>query len=591
MIKKLHILPLLFLFTFLTGGLLFSSQETSAAKAKTKGKCGKHATWKLNKKANTLTISGKGTITKVIPVMGYTDDDLCPNPHIYRIIIKKGITGICTPAPFMYAGNTTTLILPSTLKRIEANAFGYLENLKTITIPKNVTKIASGAFFNMNSLKKITVAKKNKKFQSVGGVLFTKNKKSLIAYPQAKKPKKGSYQIPSSVREIKPLAFAKNKKIQKVILPKSLTTLGGGAFWECKKLNSVNLKASSKIKKLPDYNGKKSLISNLYTYYSNDRFWHYPVPNLYDSCWYLGTFEGTAITSLTLPDQVTKISTFCINETKLRKLTLGKYYSGKINIYTNAGEWNNIVSTYTLNYSMPFSDMEKFLYLFSLETLQTVSVSKYNKTYTSQNGILYSRDHTTLYCVPQKIKLSKLSLNNKVTKIGDLACYKTTIPYIQIPDSVKEFGCYSFFLAEINQFIKNGSTYKIDWRAFGETKMEQCTFNGTISNIENSAFDLVQITCFTVNGTVSLIEEEAFYSVTINTYQINGTILLIKERAFCSATINTLQVTGTINSTDTTAFGFADFGKAKISHFTVNGAPYTPTYEPNYLDWLNRKKT
>ncbi len=80
--------------------------------------------------------------------------------------------------------------------------------------------------------------------------------------------------------------------------------------------------------------------------------------------------------------------------------------------------------------------------------LSTIMVSGSNKNYKSENGVLYSRDGTTLVYCPPKNTQSTFSVPAGVKKIGDYAFYGHAdegITGVSFPDGLEEIGTRAFY--------------------------------------------------------------------------------------------------------------------------------------------------
>jgi len=97
------------------------------------------------------------------------------------------------------------LIIPDSVTTFEYN-LRYCESLEKVYIGKNVESIEPYSTFRLcKSLKKIEVSPENKNYCSVGGILFNKNKTELIKYPGGISME--GYIIPSTVTEVRASAF------------------------------------------------------------------------------------------------------------------------------------------------------------------------------------------------------------------------------------------------------------------------------------------------------------------------------------------------------------------------------------------------
>lgn len=94
-------------------------------------------------------------------------------------------------------------------------------------------------------------------------------------------------------------------------------------------------------------------------------------------------------------------------------------------------------------------------------SLTDIIVDEDNATYCSINGILYSKDKTSLIRVP--LAKQEATINNTTTRIDSKAFFKTQVKDIFIPKSVESIGDYSFSstsnLIKIQVDSENNSFY------------------------------------------------------------------------------------------------------------------------------------
>lgn len=117
--------------------------------------------------------------------------------------------------------NATSVTMPNTIVRIEANAFKD-GNITSITIPQSVKEIQSGAFGQMGHLTAINVDAANPNFRSDNGVLIEKkdSKEWVAAYPLARPD--AEYTVPEGVYGVYTNAFQRAAYLTKITLPASL---------------------------------------------------------------------------------------------------------------------------------------------------------------------------------------------------------------------------------------------------------------------------------------------------------------------------------------------------------------------------------
>lgn len=215
--------------------------------------------------------------------------------YLRNIVLPEGLTAI-GPNAFEFCedsisggtkGSGTTIVFPSTLKEIGADAFdgtdlvdvtlpdglttigrwafAQSDIIETVTIPASVSMIGEGAFCGDTGLRSIQVASGNKNFISRDGVLFSSDMKTLILYPEGKTGP--SYSVPDGVTKINDYAFWQDTNARGVLnkvnfpdtlksigefafydvnlsdvdIPQSVTEIGQNAFASCRKLANIRI--------------------------------------------------------------------------------------------------------------------------------------------------------------------------------------------------------------------------------------------------------------------------------------------------------------------------------------------------------------
>lgn len=140
--------------------------------------------------------------------------------------------------------NVNAVVLPSTLKTINTNAFSNSQ-ITTINIPAGTDDIRDGAFAQINGLTAITVAAGNSKYTAADGILYENNggNKYLKAYPVAKAGT--TFTVPNDVYGVSTNAFQLAQNLTTITLPASIqdlpTTKEANGFTSAKNLTAIKV--------------------------------------------------------------------------------------------------------------------------------------------------------------------------------------------------------------------------------------------------------------------------------------------------------------------------------------------------------------
>ena len=382
-----------------------------------------------------------------------------------HIVIKDGTKFICNGA-FRNCSSLTSVIIPGSITSIGDYAFSgcssltemiynaekcetlgtyWLENvaLQKLTIGTTVKSIPNSAFSSCSSLTSITIARS---VTAIGDYAFSgcSSLKSIT--------------IPESVTEIGRSAFQYCSSLKSITIPGSVTSIGDYAFEICSSLtemiyNAENCKTLGTnwlrdvpLQKLIIGTSVKSIPNNAFRNCSN-----LTSINIPESVTSIGAqaFENCSnLTSINIPESVTLIGYFAFRDcSSLTSITIPESV-------TEIG-----------NYA--------FLYCSSLKEF---IVDDSNRYYTSKDGVLFSKDITTLITYPNA-KASVYEIPESVTSIVDWAfsgCSDLTS--ITIPESVTSIGNYAFlycsYLNDIYCRIQN--PLKIDESVFSNVNTTSC---------------------------------------------------------------------------------------------------------------------
>lgn len=151
----------------------------------------------------------------------------------------------------------TPVILPTSYSKngvsykvtsIGEEAFKNVEATK-ITISPSITSIASNAFDSAYNLQYFNVDSTSTTYKAVDGVLLSKDGTKLYAFPS--RYTQTLYEVPSSVTSIEPYAFYTCRTLKEITFSSNLQSIGNYAFYNAKVLKSLTFPSS--LKKIGDY--------------------------------------------------------------------------------------------------------------------------------------------------------------------------------------------------------------------------------------------------------------------------------------------------------------------------------------------------
>ena len=296
--------------------------------------------------------------------------------------------------------NLATIIIPDLCKEVESSAIYFCKNLSSIHIGKSLEKFESMNGNFCPALKAITVDPNNAFFVSVNGILYSKDMAILYKYPSGKA--ESSFEIPSSVKIIDDYAFS-STSLEDITMPAGLEEINTGAFDGCKDLLSVDMPQT--VKEIGMF-----------------------------------AFQNCAkITNVVITDQVKELKSFvfgyCVN---LRDVIIG------------ASVDNIDGSAFT-----------------ECTSLQSFVVSKDNNTYAAEGGILYSKDLTALVRCPLALYSDEMILGDEISVIESNAFQNCkNIKKFKLPEGLKEIGSSAFDKCTMEAIAVPNSVEKIGMFAF-----------------------------------------------------------------------------------------------------------------------------
>lgn len=181
-----------------------------------------------------------------ITIVGYSDE------AITDVIIPKEINGKpvieIASESFAQKQNITSIVIPSTVKKIGDLAFSWCSNLETVRFSEGLEEVGFSAFIYCSKLKEVQLPDSLHKIDEsmfmncsdLTNVNMSDNIEKIGdgAFKDCQNLKE--IKMPKNLKEVGRGCFI-NCNLSKVELPESVTSIGEDAFLDCKNLESIKL--------------------------------------------------------------------------------------------------------------------------------------------------------------------------------------------------------------------------------------------------------------------------------------------------------------------------------------------------------------
>ena len=364
-----------------------------------------------------------------------------------------------------HAFDDSTLIAVSMngVSSIGSYAFYECDELELVDLPESLTEIGGMAFSGCTKLVHISVKCKNVKIDSGAfentafyndennwdnGVLYIGN--ALVAV----KENVQSINFKSDTYSISPWAFRNNENLTELIFPETVAYIGAGAFFDCTNLKTAKLPDQLQRIESHLFDGCTSLAGSIaipdgVTYIGPAAFRNCSkitdiiipdsVTEIDGYNWDNGAFSGcSGLTSLVIPESVTRLgsSVFC-NCTGLTELRIPDSVT-EMGLFIING-CSNLETLYVgsgLNEDSGFTFVMYLSDFSGCDRLQNIFVSEDSAYYCSIDGVLFSKDKSTIYKYPNA-RTGPYIVPDGVTTISSLAfTYADHVTYISLPETV-----------------------------------------------------------------------------------------------------------------------------------------------------------
>ena len=190
--------------------------------------------------------TASGEITVSLPYAEYTfrDNDnitgvILNTPNLYyrcfyscnnleSVSLPEGLTTI--PKESFFATKISSIVIPSTVKTIDENAFNGCNELTSITIPQSVTSINKNAFLSCSKLSQVTISEG---CTTIGSGAF------------GSCPSLTSIVIPDSCTSLGESSFSGDTSLESVVLGSGISKIYNYTFSRCTHLASLTIKRTT----------------------------------------------------------------------------------------------------------------------------------------------------------------------------------------------------------------------------------------------------------------------------------------------------------------------------------------------------------
>ena len=168
-------------------------------------------------------------------------DAFAGNTSVAKVVIPDSVRTIDFAA-FLNCTNLQIVSMPQSVRTIGSSAFSGCKNLYSISIPDKCESIGSGVFAGCVSLADVPISANNRNYVCADGVIYTKDGSELVQYLPGRTF--STYQMPAAVSKIGEYAFWGSNMLTNVTVSKGVKEIPEYAFAFCDGLSYVTLPTS-----------------------------------------------------------------------------------------------------------------------------------------------------------------------------------------------------------------------------------------------------------------------------------------------------------------------------------------------------------
>ena len=384
-----------------------------------------------------------------------------------EITISEGITTVGQNA-FYFCRGITKVNLPTSLKRINWQAFRGTTNLKSISLPKGLEVLGERAF-NASGITSIVIPGTVKTvgalafFQSYIEKATIEDGVEILDSAAFRSCGLKEITIPGSVKEIKDSCFSEIWGLSKVTINNGVEKIDGGAFYGTA-IKEIEIPASVLTIDDSAFSGC-GMIQTINVAMDNQNY-SSQNDSLYnkDKTKIIRYPSGKKDTEFEVPSTVKEIGNSCFSSCGNLK---------KIQITSNV---EKLATSSFVNQG----------------NLTEINVVSENQYYSSEDGVLFNKDKTEFIKWPQGKSLKEYTVPGTVKTIKGGSFYVSNIKSIIIPPSVEKVESYTFQSTRATKIVcqeQDGKGVKeIGYRCFYLTDLIEVSLPSTLEKLDGEAF-------------------------------------------------------------------------------------------------------
>lgn len=382
-------------------------------------------------KAYAESASGDWTYTvlnNTAIITGHNSPDAIARLEIPESLDGYPVSGISS-IEFRDLPNLTEIVIPDSLKMIDANTFNGCSLLTTLTYSADCSleTIGLGAFLGTG-------------FTALNLPVSVKTIESE-AFAECASLQTVAFSDASVLETIGERVFYSCEKLEEVTLgaASSLQSVGEEAFMGCKSLSTVSISATSSLKSIGAYVFYETALANI------------TLPNSLETIGSMA-FNKAGFTEVTIPASVTEIGSSAFSEcASLKDLSFAS------NSKLQTIGYNAFLLTGITSVALP-------------DTVEVIGDSAFNSCY--------------------NLETITIGTDSQLKEIGEMAFRYTEIGAVHLPDKLEKIGASAFIGTKISAIEIPTSLTAIGNSAFEGTELVSVYIPDTVETMGTSVFDL-----------------------------------------------------------------------------------------------------